>query len=391
MTWSVVEDPTAVTLRRKVRAGAACTILAFLIGCFVFGANYVRQGDDVFAAPALFLLSVVLGIAGGVLFLQSRVGASRTARREVGAAGARREIAGARSVSVDGDTVRTYGADGVVRTYAPRTRIEGAPAETLTGPARRRRRIVPLLGEQGIVGALWPMLVCPPVALVTLAGLGQMLEAPTAFDAGMLTFMTTLTALLAWRFLRGVSRFAPRELHVGDDGLLFVSLGRKRFLPYRFVTGVRVDGESIVVTSHGGAEERLRLAVQGAAELAVDVATDIEARARRSVAEAVPSPLDKGTRDADRWRVDLGDAVKGGYREQALDPEDLVVALHDPASAIDRRVGAMYALGLADEARAEAELAEAREALADEEASRLLEKARSGQIDEARLTRVLKR
>lgn len=199
----------------------------------------------------------------------------------------------------------------------------------------RGRRAVVTLGNAGrtmgaVVGATFAW-------LVGLALIGKDFGRSPAFSVAWVLF-GVLSSWLAARVAR------PPEVTVGTDGVSVRGALGTRFVPFERIGDIEV-GPSLVLCLTGGETVTCR---GGTLAERRSLAERIRA-AQASHAEpdaSVDTRLARGDRSLPAWRASLGAAVRAGgsYRASALRPESLEAVLTDPASPVERRIGAALAL-----------------------------------------------
>lgn len=160
---------------------------------------------------------------------------------------------------------------------------------------------------------------------------------------GVALLVGTLAAGMAWMLV-------PGEATVGRDGVALRRLWNRRFFPYERIRGVRVTEHGVQIDTDGD-EIQLPTATfidEGTSRRDALYRRILDGMRSWSGAEPSPValPLDRRGRSVVEWREDLCRSVqRSSYREESLDPGDLLRLLSDPASPLEQRVGAALALG----------------------------------------------
>lgn len=193
-----------------------------------------------------------------------------------------------------------------------------------------------------------------------------------------------------YAFLRGLLR-AP-EVTIGDDGVLYRSGRKRRFLPGAAITAVEQPSVALPLLLRSDRENPL--AIHGSA-LDFDRRTAVARLAyERFVGPAAPAAGDdltaaqfaRGGRTLEAWREHLrAHANDVGYREAARPVDVAAAVLHSPRSTNDERVGAALAMRVAGEpperirvaasAAADEHLRVALETIADDDDDAVLDRA----------------
>jgi hypothetical protein len=165
-----------------------------------------------------------------------------------------------------------------------------------------------------------------------------------AFTLGVVALLVgSLAAGLAWMLV-------PGEATVGRDGVVLRRLWNRRFFPYEQIRSVRITAHGVQIDTDG---DEIQLPTTTFIDEGVSRRDALYRRildGMRSWSGVEPSPvalpLDRRGRSVVAWREDLCRSVqRSSYREESLDPGDLLRLLSDPASPLEQRVGAALALG----------------------------------------------
>lgn len=163
-------------------------------------------------------------------------------------------------------------------------------------------------------------------------------EAPTA------TLLIFTAAMFAVRYL-----VVPRlDIEIGNNGVLDRARLRGRFLPWSAVSSVERLDWALVLVLHDGSRRSLWCNPDDSTlcPAVFDRAREALAAWQRAASSADPlTALDRNGRTIAQWRADLATLVGGtGYRAQVIDRARLEAIVADPATPLERRVGAALAL-----------------------------------------------
>jgi hypothetical protein len=200
---------------------------------------------------------------------------------------------------------------------------------------------------------------------------------------GVLLAVGAIAIGLAWLLV-------PGEAVVGRDGVALRRLWNRRVFPFHAIKGVvaiehgvRLDTEqgeiSLPTATFFANDENVRNALYRRLLDAMDAWASAEVPAG--------TPLARRGLSLAAWRDALLVAVKrGGYREESLDPDDLLRLLEDPSASLEQRVGATLALTAAPlEPRVRRRVQGVIEASAHEPTRAALQGALDGLLDDAQL------
>jgi hypothetical protein len=145
------------------------------------------------------------------------------------------------------------------------------------------------------------------------------------------------------------------DVEVGTNGLLDRSRAFGRFLPWSDVSAVKLGDGAVLFELRDGTRRRLWCNPDDPTVLPAAFARIAEAFAawRQSAQNRDPlTVLDRNGRTIAQWRADLASLVghAAGYRVQVIDRARLEAVFADPATPLERRVGAMLALAHDDPA-----------------------------------------
>ena len=153
--------------------------------------------------------------------------------------------------------------------------------------------------------------------------------------------------------LRAVMR-PHLDVEVGTNGLLDRTRAFGRFLPWSEVAAVKLGDGALLFELRDGTRRRLWCNPEDGTVLPAVFARVTEALAawQRSAQAGDPlTVLDRNGRTIAQWRADLATLLGGtGYREQVIDRARLEAVFADPATPLERRVGAALALAHDDPA-----------------------------------------
>jgi hypothetical protein len=190
-----------------------------------------------------------------------------------------------------------------------------------------------------------------------------------------------------------------RPVAIGMDGIVFRRFLRRRFYPYRAIADVTLVHGGVTLALRSGRQVRLRTTGfwsrsgfdDDARALFERVETARAAASGHDVQAKLPL-LERRGRSAADWRAHLSALVgKAGYRSGAVTVRDLAAVIDDAGLEAEYRVAATLALAAAEpeEARARGRIAAA--ACADGELRAALDHAAEGELDEAKLDRLVAR
>ncbi|MCC6555618.1 MAG: PH domain-containing protein, partial [Polyangiaceae bacterium] len=223
----------------------------------------------------------------------------------------------------------------------------------------------------------------------------------------------TIVGLLGSAVYAVLSALRRREVVVGTDGIAYRRSLSTEFIPYGQIARVLPDTRGVRVERKDG--RRVLLPTRRAADRPLPMGRAAEAprtpaeaqqrvlleRVREAMAAGAPSELahvaldrlDRNGRPVAEWRGELVSLLKpeGDYRAARISPEDLGGVIEDPAAPAERRVAAALALSAREQAEARRRVRIAVQACADEELQRALEMAAEGEVDEALLSRAVRR
>jgi hypothetical protein len=211
---------------------------------------------------------------------------------------------------------------------------------------------------------------------------------------------------LAWALVEGLfvvmaARFLSRRIvRIGNDGIVFRRFLRARFYPYASIADVSLVPGGVSIALRSG--RRLKLRARGFwSRGGIDPTSQVlheRIHAARSAAtsagdvQAKLPLLERRGRAPGEWLDHLASLVgKAGYRMGAVTVRDLEAVLDDNALSPEHRVAAALALSAADPDEARVRVRVAVEACADHDLRVALEHAAEGEVDEARLGRLMTR
>lgn len=292
----------------------------------------------------------------------------------------------------DDEAVRVLSAVGVTRPGRV-ARVELSSAAERTAFGR------PL----AVAGLVVSSLAAFFTLLVVLVGLQSLADGVDFGDVFVLVVLTAVLSALVVALRALLGSLARPEIVLGADGITLVR--EERFVPYREIAGVKVHARGVSVIRGDGTQVDLVTWRRG--EPGLDDARALGSPgelARRAIAERVaagvaasraPStsealaPLERAGRTGEEWRAALVSLPRSGvtYRVAGVDDELLERAVEDAAAPLERRVAAAVVLHARAPERAKVRVRVALDATVDPEASRVLEAAAEGEIDEAWLGR----
>jgi hypothetical protein len=219
------------------------------------------------------------------------------------------------------------------------------------------------------------------VASMVALGVAKLLVLPSA-AMGFLIF--TLVAAGVPLALRA---FSPPFVQVGLDGVSVRGAFSRWFVPFDQLAQVSLRGRDVVLSLRDGSERVISAAGTGASRcraLAARIAEGVsEAQSPRDLSARLTA-LDRNGRTLEAWSAALRAVVndRDAYRHTGLTRDEIAGALDDPRATADRRIGAAYALALADRGDAAARVRVAVETIAHEPVRVALARAAEGELDE---------
>jgi hypothetical protein len=231
--------------------------------------------------------------------------------------------------------------------------------------------------------------------LVTMASLflPLLVAGRTAGDTPLPMLTSALGLLLAVLVAR---RYAPVFV-IGTDGLrVRRGLVRERYFPYESIESVEPIGHLALEIGVSGAPPlRVTVPAKGSDALKAVAYRIEEARRPASTAEegrgALVEQLDRRGRSLESWRAAIEALVRsgGGYREAAVERDELLKTLCDPNEPPERRVGAGLALQRLRDPEAPGELRRAAESSASDALRTVFTKLAEGTLAERDLKALL--
>ncbi len=226
----------------------------------------------------------------------------------------------------------------------------------------------------------YPVFLVLSIILALSEGSCREVTSALVVGGGALPFVLLLAAL--------ADRLGETTLRVGRDGV-WIDGGvlRRRFLAHVELEDVSAH-EATLLLRTPGRDVRIRC---GSAEQAAAAAGRIEAARggsrdaeRRTAAEAL---LARQGDPIDRWRERLRGVLEAssGYREAAIDEDQLAAVVEDPEATPGLRVGAAVALAGSSSPAARERVRIASQAQAEPQLASLLARAAEGDVDEAAL------
>ncbi len=203
---------------------------------------------------------------------------------------------------------------------------------------------------------------------------------------GFLLF--TLAALSVPLSLRA---FGPPRVQVGRDGVSVRRGFGGWFASFEEISHVSMRGYNLVLHLHDGRERVISgLGTRASRRQALGdriAAGVLEAHAPRDLSARLTA-LDRNGRTLEEWSAALREVLTehDAYRSTGLTRDEVVAALEDPHATPDRRIGAAYALSLADKAQAGQRVRVAVETIAHEPVRVALTRAADGALDEESVT-----
>jgi hypothetical protein len=359
---------------------------------------------------------VLLAIAGGALGLRRlrwlgpgsgniAIDASRVALRFEGRRGKRLQ----RSFAT-GDITSGYRTDDEVHLRLMQgdrisIQVEGAESgEALlraVGQDARRRVLemkLPSAASRyvGLTTFAWLTLATQlpsiPFMLFFLLTAWRSPEMGVAFFFTFWTVAQTAVVAVAVQLLR------PRRVAVGIDGIVVRPWWRDRFLSYDAIAKVDLVPRGVSLGLRTGRVVKLRTTTwRGRGYDAVAQALFERIQSARGAAvgddaHAKLQLLERRGRTLVEWRAHLAAlADKSGYRTGAITVGDLAAVVADGSLSAEHRIAATLALATADRGEARARARIALEACADKDLRAALEEAAEGDVDDARVGRLLAR
>ena len=240
------------------------------------------------------------------------------------------------------------------------------------------------------------------------AGAGLLLGVPTAlgFALAMLAggteslLLAALVAVAALTFgYKLIQALVPPRAVVGTDGVRIEGVGRKRFIAFADVARVECDAAGVWLRRRDGRDEQLRTghATTGTGTPLNASANTValfhrvrEARAlgaASSVPQAKQELLDRRGRPPAEWLRELSALTQkeAGYRDMAIDREELVQVLLDAGTPAERRIGAAVALCAGDEPQIRDRVRIAADSCANERLRVAIDAVADGELDEETL------
>jgi hypothetical protein len=280
------------------------------------------------------------------------------------------------------------------------------------------------LGDDGVVDRVLRHLEMAPGQRAIVARLRAQLG---AFTLGLLAWTAALfvaAPLLALSYgpllyalalvaapILVVRRFGRPRVVVGSDGLRTLGVPRPRFVPYEDIGAVSVvqiadsvgrryaddpAGGTLGIVVKTRAGKRMVLPTIGQSREAIDgLAHRIRSnmRAATQAGARALAALERQGRSVKEWRGNLRRLAlsPGGFRDQALAPEDVEGLLADPSAPFEQRVGAALLLRESADEGARKRIRVAAEGTADPMLREALEAACADEVDEGRLDMLGKR
>lgn len=191
-------------------------------------------------------------------------------------------------------------------------------------------------------------------------------------------------------------KIAPRWMEIGTDGVLVQGAFRKRFIPHREIAGVEhVRG------GFGQAFHLVRITLRdggtvtfpaGNHEEVATVIGRLEAAQQAAAAQERGRLLESIARDGRpvaEWREALGALVsRAGYRTAAHDLEAVMRIVEDATAPVEQRVGAALAARPHGGEAAQRRIRVAAEAVVEPKLRVALERASTGEIEDAELEEI---
>jgi hypothetical protein len=245
---------------------------------------------------------------------------------------------------------------------------------------------------------VWLILICqlpslialPFVLMLSIAGRPEPLAGGAILASGLVQAALVVLSVRA---------LGKRVVAIGTDGVVYRRFLRKRFHPYGAMDRVYRTQGGVALALRSGERVRIRTRgfwARGAADHTAEVLHErIEVARRASSSEHVQSKLpllERRGRPLADWRAHLAALVgKAGYRTGAVTVGDLTAVLADTALPAEHRIAAALALAASEPTEAHTRTRIAAAACADADLRAALDEAAEGEVDEARLTRLMTR
>jgi hypothetical protein len=250
-----------------------------------------------------------------------------------------------------------------------------------------KRALTMQLGGAAIRSAIAMGAIIPAtcVASMVSVGLDAVVHMPSA-ALGFLIF--TLVALCVPLSLRV---FGPPRVQVGNDGVSVQEGFRSWFVPFDQIVSASSQGFDVALLLRDNQVRRIRAIGTGASRRAALLeriyAGIMASRQPRDLSSRL-TVLDRNGRTLDDWKQGLHAVVndRDAYRHTGLTRDEIAAALDDPQASPDRRIGAAYALSLADKQQAGARVRVVVDTVAHEPVRIALARAAEGELDEAVVT-----
>jgi len=194
-----------------------------------------------------------------------------------------------------------------------------------------------------------------------------------------------LTAAVTVLMLRPVDSL---EVLVGADGVTVRGEIEDRFVRYADLAGVEAGPREVTLRLRDGRSIGLRGPALGAWQrraLAARLRDALAAHQPTTATERTRALLTRGERPFEAWRDGLREGLRheAVYRRQALERDDLVSVVGDPAAPPEQRVAAALALtGADDEGGVRAKVRVAADATASDALRRAFERVLDDALDE---------